>query len=79
MMEHKDQVSVASLYKRAFGRRPEEELYDLSKAPGQLKNIAMKPKYESIRKTMADKLIQRLKTTKDPRIGSEAIAGYEII
>jgi len=33
MMENKGRASVAPLYKRAFGKRPEEELYDLSKDP----------------------------------------------
>ena len=68
MMAHQGQESVAPLYKRAFGKRPEEELYDLSKDPGQLSNVAMSPEYSSTKKRMAEKLVQRLKETEDPRI-----------
>ena len=68
MMEHKDHVTVDPLYKRAFGKRPEEELYDLRKDPGQLRNVAMKPGYASTKKMMAKKLAQKLKATGDTRI-----------
>jgi len=67
MMKHKDQPSVVPLYKRAFGKRPEEELYDLSKDPRQLKNVVMSSEYADVRKEMSEKLAKELKTTKDPR------------
>jgi len=68
MMEHRDRKGVAPLYNRAFGKRPEEELYDLNKDPGQLNNVAMSPEYATIRRRMAETLVRKLKATKDPRI-----------
>jgi len=68
MMEHRDRKSVVPLYKRAFGKRPEEELYDLNKDSGQLNNVAMSPEYATIRRRMAETLVRKLKATKEARI-----------
>ncbi len=67
MIEHRDRQDVAPLYRRDFGRRPEEELYDLKKDPGQLKNVAAGDEYASVRKRMAETLARELKATNDPR------------
>jgi len=68
MMEHRDQEAVARLYQHAFGTRPEEELYNLRKDPGQLINVAMSPEYRSTREMMAEELVRMLGAAKDPRI-----------
>lgn len=52
----------------AFGKRPEEELYDYLKDPEQLSNVADSPIYAEIKKKLADQLTENLRATDDPRI-----------
>ena len=51
----------------SFGKRPEEELYDCRKDPGQLTNVAAEAAYAEIKKKLAAKLMENLKLTGDPR------------
>ncbi|MDB4680232.1 heparan N-sulfatase, partial [Planctomycetaceae bacterium] len=55
-------------YELCFGKRPEIELYDLSNDPQQVQNVANQPKYQGIRKRLIADLMQRLKSTGDPRV-----------
>jgi hypothetical protein len=45
MIEHRDDPEVKELFRLAFEKRPYEELYDLSKDPYQLNNVADLPEY----------------------------------
>lgn len=56
------------IWQLAFGKRPEEELYDCRKDPDQLNNIAGDSKYAEIKKQLSAQLKQQLKITGDPRI-----------
>ncbi len=56
-----------SLYELCFGKRPAEELYDLSQDPGQLVNVAAHPEYAIQRKTLATRLENEIRNTGDPR------------
>lgn len=51
----------------SFGKRPAEELYDLSKDPEQLINVAADPTYRGTKKTHAIRLTHDLAKTADPR------------
>jgi len=53
MMDHRNDPNVKKLFDLAFGKRPGEELYDLAKDPGQLNNVAAKPKYAKVKKELA--------------------------
>ncbi|BCX46900.1 heparan N-sulfatase [Haloferula helveola] len=59
-------------HKRAFalcfGKRPEHELYDLSKDPEQLHNVADDPAYQQKLGELQQRLEQRLTELKDPRV-----------
>jgi len=55
------------LYDLAFGKRPAEELYDLTKDPDQLRNVAGNPEYAKIKQQLAKQLTARLKAAGDPR------------
>ncbi|MCS1407076.1 MAG: Choline-sulfatase [Verrucomicrobia subdivision 3 bacterium] len=57
----------------AFGRRSEEELYDLTKDPHQLHNVASQAFYQAVKTKLAARLNQVLEETKDPRIHDEPI------
>ncbi|MDR1962406.1 MAG: sulfatase [Planctomycetaceae bacterium] len=52
----------------AFGKRPGEELYDLRHDPDYLVNVAEKPEYAETRQTLAQRLMNILTSTGDPRV-----------
>lgn len=54
-------------YDLAFGKRPEFELYDLKKDPGQLHNVADDADYVAVKDKLQGRLINILKETEDPR------------
>lgn len=51
----------------SFGKRPEEELYDLKKDPWEMTNVVDRAEYAQARKEMRAKLDAWMKATKDPR------------
>lgn len=52
----------------AFGRRPEEELYDLRTDPDQTRNVAQQKDYAAVREQLSSRLMNVLKDTGDPRV-----------
>ena len=52
----------------AFGKRPEETLYDLNKDPNCIKNIAEYNKFSTLKDSLKTILIEDLTKNKDPRI-----------
>jgi len=68
MIAHKDDPKVEHLFELGFGKRPAEELYDLTKAPDQLNNVADKPEYAEIKKNLSKKLMVDLVESQDPRV-----------
>lgn len=60
-------------YDLAFGKRPSEELYDLRKDPGQIRNLAGDPEYATQLKNMARQLSAVLKDAKDPRVTQDPV------
>lgn len=51
----------------AFGKRPAEELYYLPEDPFQIQNLAFKPGYQEIKRTLQEKMLNYLRSTGDPR------------
>ena len=68
LWEHRDDPAIKKYYELAFGKRPAEELYDLSKDPGQIKNVAADPNYHQIRVGLVVRLFQQLHALEDPRV-----------
>jgi len=67
LAEHKADPAMEKYWK-AFGElRPAEELYDNSKDPDQMHNVAEDPAYASIKKDLSRKLDEYLAATGDPR------------
>ncbi len=54
-------------YRAAFSKRPPEELYDISRAPAQMRNVATQDSYAGVKRLLAARLDQRLRATADPR------------
>ena len=65
-------------YQWSFGKRPAEELYDVRKDPGQLKNVADDPAYSEMKSKLWTRLETGLRNTRDPRIigGAEKFDTY---
>jgi len=68
LMAGKDDPKMAGLFKLAFDKRPSEELYNLSKDPHQLNNVAGRPEYAAVKKQLRTRLDNWLRQTQDPRI-----------
>ncbi len=57
-----------SYWNYAFGKRPQEELYDLKKDPQCLENLANKVDFFEIKKDLKDKMMNDLIEQGDPRV-----------
>ncbi len=58
-------------FERAYGKRPEEELYVLSSDPQQINNVAADPKWADVRQQLRERLIGELRSTGDPRMEND--------
>jgi N-sulfoglucosamine sulfohydrolase len=68
IVDNKDKDSAhKNFYELSFGKRPALELYDLSKDPDQLKNVASNPEYASVIAELKAQMEKDLKETLDPR------------
>ncbi|MBW3597711.1 MAG: sulfatase [Planctomycetes bacterium] len=54
-----------------FGKRPPQELYDLSADPDCVHNLAADPKHGERREAMQQEMVARLKSQGDPRMSGE--------
>jgi arylsulfatase A-like enzyme len=59
---------VQSVFDLAFGKRPAEELYDLTHDPHQIRNLAADPRYSDQRRKLAEQLERLLREAGDPRL-----------
>jgi arylsulfatase A-like enzyme len=67
ILKNKEKEGVKDLFRLAFEKRPAEELYDLTKDPFQMVNIADATEYSEVRKMLSDKLTKHLIENGDPR------------
>lgn len=67
IVDHKNDPKLKKYYELCCGKRPADELYDLSKDPHQLINVASNPEYKEILKRLKDQLMKELRETEDPR------------
>ncbi len=68
LIAHREDPKWKWHYDFAFGKRPAEELYDLSKDPDQVKNVAADPQYASQKQQLGEQLMQVLTEVRDPRV-----------
>ena len=72
LMDNRDQYR--RFYDLSFAKHPAEELYDLSKDPDQINNVADRDAYRPTLEKLRDELTAYLVETKDPReIGGEVM------
>ncbi len=72
LVAHRNQPEWRAYYERCFGKRPAEELYDLSKDPDQVCNVALEGAYANTKARLAAQLMGTLKAAGDPRL-AEAV------
>jgi hypothetical protein len=65
LLENKE--AYPRLFERAFGKRPQEELYDCRKDPDQLDNLAADPAHGETLGRLSEELTAYLKASGDPR------------
>lgn len=61
-----------AFYQWSFAKRPAEELYDLTRDPDQLNNVADNPRYQETRDLLRAQLADEQKRTGDPRAANPA-------
>jgi len=71
MIHHRAEERVQRAFELGFGKRPQEELFDLHADPYYMNNIASDPQYAEKKKELADKLMQVLHEQNDPRVVEE--------
>jgi uncharacterized sulfatase len=73
MVTNRNDESVREAYELGFGKRPQEELFDLRVDPDQVRNIADISEYQDTRARLAEQLLEILREQEDPRIVEEPI------
>ena len=68
MIAHRNDPEWRAQFALGFGKRPEEELYDLNKDPDYMVNVADDPDYEDVRSRLWTRLLDTLTATGDPRV-----------
>lgn len=58
---------IGRYFRLAMEKRPAEELYDLRRDPGQLRNVAESPGYAAIKRRLREELDRWMRETGDPR------------
>lgn len=76
MIHHRAQEALQSLFELGFGKRPQEELYDLRTDPDYMHNVADDPAYDDIRHELAKQLMNVLQEQNDPRL-TESVCRFE--
>lgn len=71
MIHHRAEPEVWPLFDLSFGKRPQEELYDLAADPDYMHNLAADPAYGPIREALAAQLMGVLRQQADPRLVEE--------
>jgi len=71
VVTHREEYPEAFQY--MVGIRPRFELYDLSKDPDCLHNLAEEESAASVRQELEERLMNELKTTGDPRVSEDVI------
>jgi hypothetical protein len=55
-------------WRQAFGKRPQDELYDINNDPDCINNLAASAEYQQVLNSMKNDLFGRLKEQGDPRM-----------
>ena len=73
LVVHRKEEAVKPFYDFAFGKRPEEELFEIASDPFQVNNLAADPAFSEIKLTLRKQLLDELRRNGDPRVTEEAV------
>lgn len=73
LIEHGEEPENRKWWEYAFAKRPAEELYDLSKDPWEMHNVAGDPANAAVKQRLANQLMEELKRTGDPRVTGDGL------
>ncbi|MFN0076078.1 MAG: sulfatase [Prosthecobacter sp.] len=73
LIAHRNDSQYKWHFDYAFAKRPQEELYDLSKDPDSTVNVAAEPAYAETKANMAAELMAKLKAVGDPRVTADPV------
>mgnify|MGYP003305280018 CR=1 FL=1 len=59
-------------FDKAFGKRPEEELFDIENDPECMTNLAYKDEYRDLKEKLKEALLLEMERTEDPRFYEKA-------
>jgi len=68
IVHRRDDPQWKRYFDHAYGKRPREELFDMTKDPHQMRNVAADPAYATVVRELRAKLLHELKRTGDPRL-----------
>ena len=68
MIKNRLDNELKPFFDLAVGKRPSEELFDVTKDPGCLDNLAEKSEFDGIRARLGEQLKDYLKESGDPRM-----------
>ena len=68
IVKKKDDPAIKPFFELGYGKRPQEELYDIKKDPGCMDNLAAKEDYKAVKEDLNARLFAYLKETEDPRV-----------
>lgn len=75
MIARRDDPKIGRFLELAVGKRPAEELYDITKDPGCLNNLAGKKDFADVRAKLSKRLMDELTRTGDPRVTGNGTGG----
>ena len=68
LIEGRNDPEISKFFHLAVDRRPEFELFDVVKDPGNLTNLANLPTHQNVKNRLVSQLKEHLKKTGDPRV-----------
>jgi uncharacterized sulfatase len=73
LIAHRNDAAWKGTFEHAFGKRAEEEFYDLRKDPDQMHNVATDPAYAAEKEKYAARLAKILTDAGDPRMSADPV------
>jgi len=73
LIQHRNDSQYQWFFNYAFAKRPEEELYDISKDPDATINVVAEAGYAEVKTKMAAELMAKLKEVGDPRVTADPV------
>lgn len=68
ILDHRNEPAYSKYFEDAFGKLPEEQLFDKEKDPEMLNDLAGNPEYSQIKEELRTSLMEYRTTHKDPRM-----------